>query len=108
MNQKVNPIVIVAGAILFFLMIVGSNISITINPGERGIIFRKFTTGLDKVNTFAPGFHLVAPWNTIYVYEVKEQKVEESMDILDKNGLSMAIDITLRYNPTYEKNWISA
>ena len=103
MNQKVNPIVIVAGAILFFLMIVGSNISITINPGERGIIFRKFTTGLHKVNTFAPGFHLVAPWNTIFVYEVKEQKVEESMDILDKNGLSMAIDITLRYNPTYEK-----
>tara|TARA_B110000971_G_scaffold219890_1_gene262059 strand:+ start:1243 stop:2055 length:813 start_codon:yes stop_codon:yes gene_type:complete len=103
MNQKVNPIIIIAGAVLFFLMILGSNISITINPGERGIIFRKFTTGLDKVNTYAPGFHLVAPWNTIFVYEVKEQKVEESMDILDKNGLSMAIDITVRYNPTYEQ-----
>jgi len=103
MNQKVNPLLIVAGAIFFFLMLVGSQIAITINPGERGVIFRKFTTGLDKDNTFKPGFHFVAPWNNIYIYEVKEQKVEESMDILDKNGLSMAIDITVRYNPTFEK-----
>ena len=103
MNQKVNPLLIVAGAIFFFLMLVGSQIAITIHPGERGVIFRKFTTGLDKDNTFKPGFHFIAPWNNIYIYEVKEQKVEESMDILDKNGLSMAIDITVRYNPTFEK-----
>jgi len=103
MNQKVNPFVIIAGAVFFFLMLVGSQVAVTINPGERAIIFRKFTTGLDKEKIYQPGFHLIAPWNNIYVYEVKEQKVEESMDILDKNGLSMAIDITVRYNPTYNK-----
>jgi len=103
MNQKINPLIIVAGAVFFFLIMMGSQIAVTINPGERGVVFRKFTTGLDKENTFKPGFHLIAPWNDIYIYEVKEQKVEESMDILDKNGLSMAIDITVRYNPTFAK-----
>ncbi len=103
MNQKVNPFIVIAGAIFFFLMLVGSQVAVTIKPGERAIIFRKFTTGLDKEKIFQPGFHLIAPWNDIFVYEVKEQKVEESMDILDKNGLSMAIDITVRYNPTYTK-----
>ena len=29
---------------------------------------------------------------------MKEQKVEESMDILDKNGLSMNIEITVRFH----------
>ena len=101
MNQKINPFVIVAGAIFFFLMLLGSQIAITIKPGERAIIFRKFTSGLDKDHIFKPGFHIIAPWNDIYVYEVKEQKVEESMDILDKNGLSMNIEITVRFNPTY-------
>ena len=103
MNQKINPLIIVAGAVFLFLIMMGSQIAVTIKPGERGVVFRKFTTGLDKENTFKPGFHLIAPWNDIYIYEVKEQKVEESMDILDKNGLSMAIDITVRYNPTFEK-----
>lgn len=103
MNQKVNPFIIIAGAVFFFLMMLGSQVAITINPGERAIIFRKFTTGLDKENIFQPGFHLIAPWNDVYVYEVKEQKVEESMDILDKNGLSMNIEITVRFNPTYNQ-----
>jgi regulator of protease activity HflC (stomatin/prohibitin superfamily) len=103
MNQKVNPLIIIAGAVLFFLMLLGSQVAITINPGERAVIFRKFTTGLDKENIFQPGFHLIAPWNDVYVYEVKEQKVEESMDILDKNGLSMNIEITVRFNPTYNQ-----
>ena len=103
MNQKVNPFVIIAGAVFFFLMLLGSQVAITINPGERAIIFRKFTSGLDKDHIFQPGFHLIAPWNDVYVYEVKEQKVEESMDILDKNGLSMNIEITVRFNPTYSQ-----
>jgi len=103
MNQKVNPFIIIAGAVFFFLMLLGSQVAITIKPGERAIIFRKFTSGLDKENIFQPGFHLIAPWNDVYVYEVKEQKVEESMDILDKNGLSMNIEITVRFNPNYSQ-----
>ena len=68
MNQKVNPFIVIAGAVFFFLMLVGSQVAVTINPGERAIIFRKFTTGLDKEQIFQPGFHLIAPWNNIYVY----------------------------------------
>lgn len=101
MNQKVNPFVIIAGAVFFFLMLLGSQVAVTIKPGERAVIFRKFTSGLDKEYIFQPGFHLIAPWNDLFIYEVKEQKVEESMDILDKNGLSMTIDITVRFHPTY-------
>ena len=101
MNQKVNPLVIIVGAVFFFLMLLSSQITVTIKPGERAIIFRKFTTGLDKENIVSPGFHFIAPWNEVFIYEVKEQKVEESMDILDKNGLSMNIEITVRFHPTY-------
>ena len=103
MNQNVNPFVIIAGAVFFFLFLLGSQIAVTIKPGERAIIFRKFTSGLDKEKIFQPGFHFIAPWNDFFVYEVKEQKVEESMDILDKNGLSMNIEITVRFNPNYQQ-----
>jgi len=103
MNQKVNPLIVIIGVGFFLLLMIGSRIALTINPGERAVIFRKFTTGLDKEHVIEPGFHLIAPWNEAFIYEVKEQKVEESMDILDKNGLSMAIDITLRFNPTFGK-----
>ena len=103
MNQKLNPLLVIAGGVFFFLMLLSSQITVTIKPGERAIIFRKFTTGLDKEHIMPPGFHFIAPWNEVFIYEVKEQKVEESMDILDKNGLSMNIEITVRFNPKYDQ-----
>ena len=99
--RKLRPILfIVLG--LFLVLSVGK-FWVTIQPGERGVIFRKFSTGLDKENIYPPGFTIVAPWNEIYLYEVKEQKEEESMDVLDKNGLGISLDITVRFHPVYDK-----
>jgi regulator of protease activity HflC (stomatin/prohibitin superfamily) len=76
---------------------------ITIEPGERGVIFRKFTTGLDKEHIYKPGFKIIAPWNDMHIYNVKEKQEEESMDVLDKNGLNVTMDVTIRFNPFYSK-----
>ena len=102
--KKVSSTILVAGGILLLALIIfGSSSFVTLQPGERGVIFRKFTTGLDKENIYQPGFHIIAPWNDMHVYNVKEQKNEESMDVLDKSGLSVSVDISIRYNPTYNK-----
>ncbi|MEA3318358.1 MAG: prohibitin family protein [Bacteroidota bacterium] len=102
--KKISSSILVAGGILLLAIIIfGSSSFVTLQPGERGIIFRKFTTGLDKENIYKPGFHVIAPWNDMHVYNVKEQKSEEGMDVLDKNGLSVSVDISIRYNPIYNK-----
>lgn len=85
------------------VMLFGSSMFLTIQPGERGVIFRKFTSGLDKENVFKPGFHVVAPWNKMFVYDVREVKSEETMDVLDKSGLSINMDVSLRFNPVHDK-----
>ena len=65
-------------------------------------MFKKFSGGLDKQNIFGPGFNVKAPWNEIYVYDVSENQIEETMDILDKSGLSIKIDVTIRFHPMYD------
>jgi len=99
--KKLRPIFLVVIAVIFLLSV--GKFWITLQPGERGVIFRKFSSGLDKENIYTPGFIVIAPWNEMYVYEVKEQKEEEDMDVLDKNGLSIRIDITVRFHPVYDK-----
>ncbi len=94
---------IIAGAIFLILLFFGSSMFITLQPGERGVIFRKFTSGLDKENIFMPGFHIIAPWNDMHIYDVKEQQREETMDVLDRNGLSVNMDVSVRFNPIYEQ-----
>ncbi len=97
--QKYRKLIITAGIIVLLLLIFGSSMFFIVKPGERAIIFRPFGTGLDTVNIFQPGFHVAAPWNDFIVYNVKERKTEETMDVLDRNGLSINVEISVRYNP---------
>ncbi|PCH71218.1 MAG: peptidase [Bacteroidales bacterium] len=101
--KKQPYFLIVLGIFAVILILSGSSMFVTLQPGERGVIFRKFSGGLDKENVFQPGFHVVAPWNNMNIYVVREQKSEETMDVLDKNGLSVNIDVSVRFNPTYNK-----
>ncbi len=91
---------IIAGAILVVLVIVfASSMFFIVRPGERGITFRPFSSGLDTINISNPGFHVVAPWNDFIVYNVKERKTEETLDVLDKAGLSINVEVSVRFNP---------
>ncbi len=103
MNKKGQSLIIGGVVILFIVIIFGSNMFYTIKPGERAVIFKKFTTGLVKDKIYDPGFHIIAPWNELIKYNVREQRTEETMDVLDKNGLTLAVDVFVRYNPVIEK-----
>ncbi len=90
-------------AVLVVIIFFSSSMFFKLQPGERAIIFRQFTNGLDKENVYSPGFHVIAPWNDFIIYVVKEQTREETMDVLDKSGLSVNVDMSVRFNPTFEK-----
>jgi len=101
--KKYLPIIIIGGIALIVIIALSNSIFLTIQPGETGVLFRKFSGGLDKDKIYEQGFHIIAPWNTMHVYNVKEQIAEESMDVLDKSGLSISVDVTVRFNPAPQK-----
>ncbi len=94
-------------AVIFFLVVAligffSNSIFLTIQPGEKGIIFQRFSGGLDKENIYSQGFHVIAPWNRMIIYSVREEQMEEKMDVLSSNGLSITVDISTRFHPTYK------
>jgi regulator of protease activity HflC (stomatin/prohibitin superfamily) len=95
--------VVIAVVVLIVLLLFGSRMFLIIEAGERGVVFRPYSTGLDKEHIYGEGFHIIAPWNDMYVYNVREQQREETMDVLDKNGLSINTDVTVRFNPVFDK-----
>ncbi len=48
------------------------------------------------------GFHIVAPWNKVIVYEVRQQELFEKMKVLSSNGLEIQIDASAWYQPIYD------
>ncbi len=104
MNQKKFMTLGIVGFFLLIAVIIFSNATfVTIDSGERGVLFYRFGGGLDKDNIYQPGFHVVAPWNTMYIYEVREQQLEEEMEVLSSNGLNIKVDVTARIRPNYDQ-----
>jgi regulator of protease activity HflC (stomatin/prohibitin superfamily) len=102
-NQAIPRSIIVAIVGLIFIVMFGSSMFYTIEPGEKGVLFEKFGNGLDKETIYGQGFHIIAPWNTMHVYDVKINETFEKMEVLSKNGLSIRIDLSFRYFPEEEK-----
>lgn len=94
------PILIVIVLAIVFI----SKSTITIGSGEAGVLYKTFGGG---VVTDAPplgeGFHLVAPWNKVIVYEVRQQEVFEKMQVLSSNGLEIKLDASAWFQPDYSK-----
>jgi regulator of protease activity HflC (stomatin/prohibitin superfamily) len=102
-NRKILPFIIVGVIALFVLMGLSSSIFYTVNATQRAVIFYKFGQGLDKDNVVYPGVHMKAPWNDVFIYNVQETSQDENMDVLDKSGLSIHVDVTVRFKPISDK-----
>jgi len=103
MQNRRLPIIIVSVIGLIVLLTLSSSLWFTIEATERAIVFRPFGSGLDKSDVIGPGTHVKAPWNDIYVYKVNEMSSDENMDVLDKNGLSIHVDVSVRFFPVPSK-----
>lgn len=99
--KKYTPIIIIACVILL-LIIFWSRITVTIPAGHGGVLFRLFGGGVDTSRTYEEGFHFKAPWNTMYIYETRQQEISEEMSALSSNGLEIKIEFSTCYQPQWE------
>ena len=103
MENKTRFLVFIGIAIFIVLFTAGSRIFYRIEAHERAVLFKALSGTLVKDRIIQPGWNMKAPWNDIYRYEVSEQTVEENMDVLDKNGLNITVDVTVRFHPKFDK-----
>jgi regulator of protease activity HflC (stomatin/prohibitin superfamily) len=102
--QKLPKIGLPVILIVLALMIFASKSSINIGYGEAGVLFRTFGGGVvTDVPPLGEGFHIIAPWNRVYVYNVKQQEFfEGNMQVLSSNGLEISLDVSVLYQPNYD------
>src|SRR5690554_8036664 len=88
---------------IIFLIILISKSSITIKSGHAGVLYKTFGDGVvtDKP-PLGEGFHIIAPWNKVFIYEVRQQELSEKMQVLSSNGLEIKLDASAWYQPIYK------
>lgn len=89
---------IIIGVIVLIILL--SKSVVTIGAGSAGVLYKPFDNGVvtDK-QALGEGFHIVAPWNSVVVYEVRQQELSEKIQALSSNGLAIRIDASIWYQP---------
>tara|TARA_R110002012_G_scaffold81945_3_gene207427 strand:+ start:16364 stop:17179 length:816 start_codon:yes stop_codon:yes gene_type:complete len=93
------PIIIV----IVILIVVIAKSAITIGSGEAGVLYKTFDNGVvTDEPALGEGFHIVAPWNKVHVYEVRQQEILEKMNVLSSNGLDIKLEASVWFQPAFE------
>lgn len=90
-------VIIAIAAIIIF-----SKSTVTIGPGEGGVIFETLGDGINTEKTYGEGFHIVLPWNKMIVRKVRQQSVSDEMNVLSVNGLEVKVSGTVWYEPEFK------
>ncbi|CAI8361906.1 MAG: Uncharacterised protein [Polaribacter sp. SA4-10] len=93
------------GVVLIIIAVIGiflfSKSTITIGPGEGGVIFESLGSGIDTEKTYGEGFHIMLPWNKMIVRKVRQQSISDEMNVLSVNGLEVKVNGTIWYEPEF-------
>lgn len=94
--KTIMPLILLGIVLIIFL----SKSTVTINAGEAGVLWKRFDGGVvTDEPPLGEGFHIVAPWNKVIVYEVRQQELYETMKVLSSNGLDILLETSTWYLP---------
>ncbi|MFC4721921.1 prohibitin family protein [Geojedonia litorea] len=100
--EKLPKIALPAIITVVALIILLAKSAVTIGSGEAGVLYKTFDNGVvTDQPPLGEGFHIIAPWNKVIVYEVRQQELFEKMKVLSSNGLEIQIDASAWYQPVY-------
>ncbi len=86
--------------LVIVLIIVVAKSAVVIDSGHAGVLYRTLGDGVvTDEPALGEGFNLVAPWNKVIEFEVRQQSRSYRMDVLSVNGLEIKVDATVWFEP---------
>ena len=97
------PYTIMFGLILSFLFVFfWGRIVITINSGEGGVLYKRLFVGTVTDYVYPERVHLIWPWDTMHIYNVRIQTRLHEFTVLTNKGLPIELSLAIRFRPEYE------
>lgn len=83
---------------VFILLLVKSVIQVKVN--ELGVVWKPFWGGtVTDEPLLKKGLHIVAPWNSVVIYDISDQYFFKEIDVLCSNRVDVILGIGVNYQP---------
>ena len=97
-QRKINITIALLVVLLIFVILYHRIVKVN-GPAVASIIYNPLTGGLDSFAVYKEGAYLTWPWNTTYEFNLRQQKVDTTINILMQNGVTTKVQINYRYYP---------
>lgn len=102
LRTEMKWVIITTLIALFLVVYFWHHIFVTIGSGEVGVMYRRFFGGTVTDRVLGEGIRFVPPWDRLFVYNVRNQEIEHSMPALTQDGLTVVVNLSIRYRPQKE------
>jgi regulator of protease activity HflC (stomatin/prohibitin superfamily) len=102
LKRKIPYLIIITLVLFWTLFFFWPRIVITINSGEAGVLYWRFFGGTETDRVYAEGIRVIAPWDRMYIYNVRVQTVLHELEVLTNRGLPIHLVLAIRFQPEYE------
>jgi len=89
------------------LLVINACAGTSVQPGQRGLMWRPFSEGL-STEPLKDGFYWRAPWNDVYLYDVRWQSFTEGIDALSADDLQVIVKAAIILRPIPEEVYFLA
>lgn len=96
-THKLETVVVVLSAALLFLF-VAPHMLVTIPPGSVGVLWLRFFGGTVSGFHLGDGTKVILPWDKVFVYSVRLQRLDQTVTALSRDGLPVEVLTTISYS----------
>jgi regulator of protease activity HflC (stomatin/prohibitin superfamily) len=102
LKRKIPYLIVITLVLFWAVFFFWSRIVISINSGEAGVLYWRFFGGTETDRVYSEGIHVIAPWDKMYIYNVRVQTVLHDLEVLTNRGLPIRLELAIRFQPEYE------
>ena len=86
-------VVLLVAFVLYPFMVV------TVPSGQVGVLWKRFAGGtvLDPRLLKDEGFHLILPWDKVFLYDLRIQSITENYNAISSDGVSLIATVNIRF-----------
>lgn len=96
MDRHTLTITLTLLVFVFFVALFWHQIVISVGSGQAGVKWSRFSgTQLDRV--YDEGLHILWPWDVMNLYSTRVQVLNNRLEILTSQGLTVGVDYTVRF-----------
>jgi len=96
-RQNALPLIATFLLLLLVLIFFFDRTVISIQSGQRGVLWRWLGAGTVIDTVYPEGVHVILPFNKMYIYSIRKQQFSDSIDVLTVDGLTVRVKYTVRY-----------